>query len=128
MTFLCQFCKYTYKRLLLGTTPAGNMFQRKIDEIFKELPSVFGIADNILIEGCDNNGKEHDRTLCWALQIQRNKIQKLNWDICYFRCTSVPIFTRLFLDKVRDQIQDSWWHSQACYLLCQKRICRHSWE
>ena len=47
--FPCQFGRYRHKRLLLGATPAGDMFQRKIDEIFKELPNVFGIADNILV-------------------------------------------------------------------------------
>ena len=31
-----------------GVSPAGDMFQRKIDEIFEELPNVFGIADDIL--------------------------------------------------------------------------------
>ena len=36
--FACQFGKYRYKRLPFGRAPAGHMFQRKIDEIFKDLP------------------------------------------------------------------------------------------
>ena len=35
----------------------------KIDEIFKDLPNVFGIADDILIVGYDNDGKDHGDTL-----------------------------------------------------------------
>ena len=52
-TFACQFGRYRYKRLLFGAAPAGDMFQRKIDEIFKDLPSVSGIADDILVIGYD---------------------------------------------------------------------------
>ena len=39
------------------------MFQRNIDEIFKELSNVFGIADNILVVGYEDNGKDYDKTL-----------------------------------------------------------------
>ena len=30
------------------TAPVGDMFKRKIDDIFKELPKMFGIATDIL--------------------------------------------------------------------------------
>ena len=40
-----------------------DMFQRKIDEIFKDLLNVFGIADDILVVGYDADGKDHDDTL-----------------------------------------------------------------
>ena len=61
--FACQFGRYRYKRLLFGAAPAGDMFQRKIDKIFKELPNVFGIADDILVVGYEADGKDHDETL-----------------------------------------------------------------
>ena len=62
-TFACQFGRCRYKRLLFGAAPAGDIFQRKIDEIFKELPNVFDIADDILVVGYDVDGKGHDDTL-----------------------------------------------------------------
>ena len=31
------------------------MFQKKIDELFSDIPNVFGIADDILIAGLDVN-------------------------------------------------------------------------
>ena len=34
-TLLCQFCRY--KQLSFGTVSIGNMFQKKIYEIFKQL-------------------------------------------------------------------------------------------
>ena len=49
--------------LPFGAALAGDMFQRKIDEIFKDLPNVFGIADDILAVGYDDDGKDHDDTL-----------------------------------------------------------------
>ena len=35
------------------------MFQRKIDEIFKEMQNVFGIADDISIVGYKKDGTDH---------------------------------------------------------------------
>ena len=60
---VCQFKRYIKKRSSFGAVPTGDMFQRKIEEIFKELPNVFGIADDILVVGYDRNGKDHDDTL-----------------------------------------------------------------
>ena len=36
---------------------------KKIDEICKKLPNVFGIADDILVAGYDIDGKDHDDAL-----------------------------------------------------------------
>ena len=40
----------------------------KIDEIFRELPNIFGTTNDILIIGCDYNAQNHDRTVCSVLQ------------------------------------------------------------
>ena len=64
----------------------------KIDEIFKDLPNVFGIVDDIIVVGFDSDGKDHDKTLWKVLKICRNVNLKLNKDKCHFRCTSVPFF------------------------------------
>ena len=37
-------------------------FPEKIDEIFKDLPNVFGTADDILILGYNADSRDHDRT------------------------------------------------------------------
>ena len=39
----------------------------KIDEIFKDLPNVFGIADDILVVGYDSDGNDHYEMLCKVL-------------------------------------------------------------
>ena len=39
------------------------MLQCKIDDIFMELPNVFGTTDDILIVGYAADGKDHNRML-----------------------------------------------------------------
>ena len=42
--------------------PACDMFQKKTDQLFNGVPNVFGIADDILISGFDELGRDHDET------------------------------------------------------------------
>ena len=49
------------------------MFQRKIDKIFKELPTVYGTADDILVVGYDY-GWDHDNSLQRVLLIYKKQI------------------------------------------------------
>ena len=91
-TFACQFGRYRYKRLPFGAAPAGDMFKHRIGEIFKDLPYVFGIMDDILVVGYDDDRKDHEKPLWQVLEICRNVNLKVNKDKCYFRCTSVPFF------------------------------------
>ena len=61
------------------------MFLRKIDKIFKELPNVFGIANDILVVGYKTDGKDHDKELWRVLQICREANLKLNKDKLSFQ-------------------------------------------
>ena len=65
MVFACQFGRYMYKRLPFGAAIAGDMFQRNIDEIFKDVQNVFGIGDYILVARYEADGKDHDETVMW---------------------------------------------------------------
>ena len=38
-------------------------FSNKIDEIFSDMPNVFGIRDDILVKGYDINGADHDKAV-----------------------------------------------------------------
>ena len=67
--FACKFGRYRFVRLPFGVVPADDMFQQKIDEIFKDLLNVFGIADDILIVGYEVDGKGDNRTLRQVMQI-----------------------------------------------------------
>ena len=50
-------------RLPFEAALAGDMFQFKTDEVFKELIHVFGIADDIFISGYDADEKDTNRML-----------------------------------------------------------------
>ena len=62
-TFACPFGRYRYNHLLFRAAPAGDMFQCKIDEIFNDMPNVFGIADNIFVIGYNKDGTDHDEAV-----------------------------------------------------------------
>ena len=63
MTFACHFGRCRYIRSSFRTAPAGDVFQRKINEILKELPNVFGMSDDLLVVGHDQHVTDHDATL-----------------------------------------------------------------
>ena len=65
----CTFGRYTFTRLPFGVALGGDMFQRKIDEIFRGLPNGFGITYDILIVGYDADDRDHYRTLRQMIQI-----------------------------------------------------------
>ena len=62
--------------ILFGAASAGNMFQRKIDEICIEQPNAFGIADDILVVAYDKDGTDQEDTLGRVLKVCRR--EKLN--------------------------------------------------
>ena len=78
MMFACQIGKYSYKQLPFGAALAGDMFQRKSDEIVKDLPNVFGIVDDILVTGYEADCKDLDITVWKVLQRCRQVTLKLN--------------------------------------------------
>ena len=91
-TFACQFGRYSYKHLLFGAVPVGDMSQHKMDKIFNDMPNMFGIADDILVVGYNANSRYLNETVHKVLQRCSEVNLKLNKDKCHFRCTSVPFF------------------------------------
>ena len=94
-TFACPFGRCHYKCLPFGAVPAGDMLQCKIDEIFNDIPNVFGIADNILVIGYKKDGADHDETVYSVLKQCQDVNLKLNKDKCHFRCMSIPFFSEV---------------------------------
>ena len=75
------------------------MFQCKIDEIFSDMPNIFGIADDILVIGYNDNGTDHDATVHKVLQRCEEVNLKLHKEKCHFRCTSIPSFGEVILRR-----------------------------
>ena len=65
---MCPFGRYQYKCLPFRAVPVGDMFQCKINEIFNDMPNIFGIADDILVIGYDEDRKDHDEAVYKVLR------------------------------------------------------------
>ena len=94
-TFTCPFGRYRCKHLWFGAVLAGDMFQCKINEIFNDMPNVFGIADDILVIGYNKDGADHDKAVYNVLRWCQDVNLKLNKDKCHFRCTSIQFFGKV---------------------------------
>ena len=94
-TFACPFGRYRYKCWPFRAALAGNMFQCKIDEIFYDIPNVFGIADDILVIGYDKDGTNHNEAVYKVLRWCQGVNLKLNKEKCHFRCKSIPYFSEV---------------------------------
>ena len=86
------------------------MFQQKIDNIFNDIPNVFGIADDILLMGYDKDGADHDEAVYNVMRQCQDVNLKLNEEKCHFRCTSIPFFGEVVL---RQGVQPDLWKIKA---------------
>ena len=67
--------RFQWTRLPMGSIVAQDVFQRKLDAIFLDLPGVTGIADDMVIYG--RSDLEHDKHLLKFLDICRKKYTDL---------------------------------------------------
>ena len=91
-TFSSPFGRYRYIQLTLSVIPAGDMFQRKIDELFQGLPNMFSFLDSVLIAGFNNMDGDYDAALNKVLRTCRQPNLKLNKDRCLFWHTNILFF------------------------------------
>ena len=80
--------RYRFLRLPCGLICAQDILQKKVDETFGDLPGVTGIADNIVIYGCDF--ADHDTNLKAVMERARETGLRFNADKCKIRCTEIP--------------------------------------
>ena len=108
-------CLYD-SHLEFGAAPAGDMFQRNLDEIFKELPNEYGwcgIADAILVVGYDNYSNDHDRSLSRVLQICLKESHKTM--INAISGKPVFLFGEIIYRYGMKPDITSWVHRQKCH-------------
>ena len=82
--------RFQWTRLPMGSIVAQDVFQRKLDVIFLDVPGVTGIADDMVIYGRTN--EEHDEHLVNFLEICRKNTLTLNPDKMQFRLPQVSFF------------------------------------
>ena len=89
-TMALDIGRFQWTRLPMGSIVAQDVFQRKLDAIFLDIPGVTGIADNMVIYG--KTDLEHDRHLINFLNICRKNTLTLNPDKMQFRLLQVSFF------------------------------------
>ena len=89
-TMALDIGRFQWTRLPMGSIVAQDMFQRKLDAIFLDIPGVMGIADDMVIYG--KTDLEHDRHLINFLNICRKNTLMLNPDKMQFRLPHVSFF------------------------------------
>ena len=82
--------RFQWTRLPMGSIVAQDIFQRKLDGIFLDIPRVTGIADDMVIYGRSN--LEHDQHFINFLEVCRKNTLTLNPDKMQFRLPQVSFF------------------------------------
>ena len=71
-TFNTPFGRYHFKRLPIGVIVSQDVFQRKLDDIYRNIPNVTGIADDIIV--CGSTEEVHDQAFLRTLTKRANNI------------------------------------------------------
>ena len=82
--------RFQWTRLPMGSIVAQDVFQRKLDAIFLNIPGVTGIDDNMVIYG--RSDLEHNKHLINFLEVCRKNTLTLNPDKMQFRLPQVSFF------------------------------------
>ena len=91
-TFNTPYGRYRFRRLPFGLVCAQDVFQRKVDETFGDLPGVTGIADDIVVVGYKEDGSDHDQNLRAVLQRAQETGLRFNPDKLRVKCTKIKFF------------------------------------
>ena len=76
LTFNTPFGRYRYRRLPFGITSAPEVFSKRLQELFIDLPGVECLVDDILVHG--ETDQEHDENVLRLLERCRQVNLKLN--------------------------------------------------
>ena len=69
---------------------AQDIFQRKLDETFRDIPGVAAVADDFVISDWDL--ADHDANLKAVMERARKIGDRFNAHKCKTRCTEIPFF------------------------------------
>ena len=89
--------RFQWTQLPMGSIVAQDVFQRKLDAIFLDIPGVTGIADDMIIYGRSN--LEHDKHLINFLEVCRKNTLTLNLDKMQFRLSQVSFLAHQWSAK-----------------------------
>ena len=89
-TFNSPHGRYRFLRLPFGLICAQEIFQKKVDEVFGDLPGVTGIADDIVIFG--RTRSEQDKSLKGVMERAQETGVRFNPEKCQIAQTELSFF------------------------------------
>ena len=91
-TFNTEIGRFRYTVMPFGITVAGDVFQCKLGQCFGRIRQVIVIMDDIMIEGKQQNHRDHDVALTTLLETARKCNVKVNFDKLQHKKTEVDFF------------------------------------
>lgn len=95
-TFMTPFGRYRWKRVPFGLNNAPEMFQRKMVQIFGDIPGVEVYFDDIAVAG--ETADEHDRALALVLERARSQNVRFNSKKIQYRTNRVQFMGHVIAD------------------------------
>ena len=89
-TFNMPFGRYRFKRLRFGIVVSQDIFQQRLDDIYRNVPNVTGIANDIIVFG--STQEEHDDAFLNMLTATRANDVSLNSEKLQFKQQSVNFY------------------------------------
>jgi len=83
-----------FQRLPFGVVVSQDIFQRKLDDIYRKIPNVTGLADDIIVFGSTELEEEHDQAFVSILEATRANNVSLDSEKLQFKQQSVNFFGR----------------------------------
>ena len=90
MYMALEIGRFQWTGLPMGTVIASDIFQRKLDEVYANLPGATGIADDMVIYGTST--EEHHRNFLRFLKVTRKHNIYLNKDKLQFHKETFDFF------------------------------------
>ena len=91
-TFGTPFGRYRYLRMPMVASLSSDVYQYKVDSHLESIQNCMAIADDIIIFGFRDDGKDHDVTVRQVLDKAKAVGMRFNPSKCQFRKTSVKFF------------------------------------
>lgn len=95
-TFMTPFGRYKWNRVPFGINSAPEMFQKKMVQIFGDIPGVEVYFDDLTISGKDF--EEHDRTLRLVMERASKYNIRFNDSKIQYRCSEIRLMGHIISD------------------------------
>ena len=94
--FNTELVRFWYTVMPFGTTVAGDVFQKKLDECFVNLKQAIIITYDIMVVGYKQDHSDHDHAFTNLLQAAQQCNVKLNYDKLQCKQSEVDFFDETY--------------------------------